>query len=119
MPYQDLIVWKESYRLAKAIYTLTERFPSNERFGIVPQMRRAAVSISSNLAEGYRRRNAKEIIHFCRIAYGSASELEVQLMFSKDVRLATEDLFVESEKALHSTLRLLNLFTQSLSRKGP
>jgi four helix bundle protein len=112
--YKDLNVWKESYCLAKEIYLLTERFPSHERFGIASQMRRASVSIPSNIAEGYRRNSGKEMIRFCRYAYGSASELEVQLMLSKDIGLAEDDLFVESEKSLTSTLRLLNKFIQSL-----
>ncbi len=117
MSYQDLNVWKESYRLAKEVYLLTERFPSHERFGIVAQMRRAAISIPSNIAEGYRRRNAKEIIHFCRIAYGSASELEVQLTLSRDVGLAPETDFANAENALQASLRLLNGFTASLERQ--
>jgi four helix bundle protein len=118
MSYQKLLVWKESYRLAKAIYRLTGQFPPHERFGIVSQMRRAAVSIPSNIAEGYRRRHAKEIVHFCQIAYGSASELEVQLSLSKDFGFAAGDSFGESEQALQSTLRLLNLFSRSISNKS-
>jgi four helix bundle protein len=114
MSYKDLIVWKESYTLARAIYSLTDKFPAHEKHGIIPQMRRAAVSIPSNIAEGYRRRNAKEIIHFCKIAFGSASELEVQLMLSKDAKLSDESSFTEAEGALQSALRLLNLFIRSI-----
>ena len=119
MPYQTLLVWRESFRLTKEIYKLTEQFTSRERFEIVSQMRRAAVSIPSNIAEGYRRRHAKEILHYCQIAFGSASELEVQLMLSKDLGLANKDNFIESERALQSTLKLLNLFCKSLTRQIP
>lgn len=115
MSYKDLLVWKESYKLAKQIYRLTERFPSTERYGMTSQMRRAAVSVASNLAEGSRRRGAREMKNFCAIAFGSASELEVQLSLSKDLHFAPVVDFEESEQTLQSTLRLLNLFDRSLN----
>lgn len=117
MSYKDLLVWKESYRLAKFIYQLTEYFPATERYGMTSQMRRASVSIASNLAEGSRRRGLKEMKNFCAIAFGSASELEVQLALAKDLKLAPSDLFNESEQSLQSTLRLLNLLDRSLNKR--
>jgi four helix bundle protein len=109
MSYKNLLVWKESYRLTILVYKLTDSFPSTERYGITSQMRRAAVSIASNLAEGSRRQGSKEMKNFCAISFGSASELEVQLALAKDLNFAPKEHFSETEQALQSTLRLLNL----------
>lgn len=114
MGYQQLLVWRESYALAKSIYALTKRFPDSERYGLISQMRRSSVSIPSNLAEGSRRDGPNEMKHFCSIAYGSASELEVQLMLAKDVQMAEAEYFSDAETHLRSVLRLLNLFRRSL-----
>jgi four helix bundle protein len=114
MAYSNLLVFKESFRLAKIIYQLTDQFPKHERYGLVSQMRRAAVSVPSNIAEGSRRGHKKEFLQFCNIAFGSASELEVQLSLSKELGFAPEDSFSESEQALTSTLKLLCLFRRSL-----
>ncbi len=77
--FRDLKVWQESVELAESIYTLTRTFPSEEKFGLVSQMRRAIVSISSNIAEGSGRNNPKEFRQFLGIAIGSAFELESQI----------------------------------------
>ena len=77
--YRSLRVWQESRDLALEIYRLTSLFPTNERFGLVAQMRRAAVSVSSNLAEGCSRSSRRDFARFLEIALGSAFELEVQL----------------------------------------
>lgn len=74
--YKDLIVWQKSIELVVEIYKITSLFPSEEKFGLVSQMRRCSVSISSNIAEGYARRNKKENANFVNISYGSATELE-------------------------------------------
>ena len=71
--------------LAKELYHLTEKFPKQEQYGLTSQMRRAAVSIPSNIAEGYKRRNRSEYLQFLSIANGSAGELETQLLLAKDV----------------------------------
>ena len=80
--YQDLIVWQRSVDLGIEIYKVTEYFPADERFGLISQMRRAAVSIPSNIAEGKYRRSSKEFAKFLHIAFGSGAELETQLLFS-------------------------------------
>jgi len=81
--YKNLIVWQKSVELAVEVYELTDRFPKSEIFGLTSQMRRAAVSIPSNIAEGRRRLTQKEFIHFLTISYGSGAELETQLEISK------------------------------------
>jgi len=80
--YKDLEVWKKAVELVTEIYRLTTSFPDSEKFGITNQMRRASVSIPSNIAEGSARHHAKDFTHFLRIADGSAAELETQLIIS-------------------------------------
>ena len=77
--YRDLTVWQRSMQLVKAVYELTEAFPSQEQFGLTSQMRRSAVSIPSNIAEGFARKSRGEYARFVDIAYGSAAKLETQL----------------------------------------
>ncbi len=91
--YKDLIVWQKGIALAKAIYRLTATFPGVEKFGLVSQMRRAAVSIPSNIAEGQARHTTGEFILFISHAEGSTVELETQLILS--IELA----FAKAEKA--------------------
>ncbi|MCC7299719.1 MAG: four helix bundle protein, partial [Verrucomicrobia bacterium] len=81
--YKDLEVWKKAIAVVADIYRLTASFPESEKFGITNQMRRASVSIPSNIAEGSARHHANDFIHFLRIADGSAAELETQLIISE------------------------------------
>jgi four helix bundle protein len=83
--HKDLNVWKESMTLAKEVYRLTKNFPKEETFGLVSQMRRAAVSIPSNIAEGAARNSNKEFIQFLHVSLGSLAELETQLLLSKEL----------------------------------
>jgi four helix bundle protein len=80
--YRDLKVWQDAMALAVRLYEITKRFPPEERYGIVQQMRRAVVSISSNIAEGYGRRTAKQRYNFLENSLGSAFELETQIELS-------------------------------------
>jgi four helix bundle protein len=89
--YQDLDVWQRSRQLVKAVYQLTETFPRHEQFGLTSQMRRAAVSIPSNIAEGWGRHYPAEFIQFLRIANGSRTELETQIILSSDLELIPEN----------------------------
>jgi four helix bundle protein len=83
--HKDLNVWKKGIELVKVIYSLTAQFPQSEQFGLVSQMRRCAVSIPSNIAEGCGRFSDKELIHFLYIVLGSASELETQVIISVEL----------------------------------
>ncbi len=83
--YKDLVIWKKSMELAKIIYTLTDAFPKDERFGIISQMRRACVSIVSNIAEGAGRESKKEFLYFLSISNGSSYELQTQLLIAEDI----------------------------------
>jgi|SRR3989304_3136725 len=106
--YKELIVWQKSIILVKEIYILTSKFPKSEIFGLMSQMRRAVVSIPSNIAEGYGRRSHKEYLQFYAISYGSALELETQLIISKDLQFADLKDFEMSEKILLEVLKMLN-----------
>ena len=85
MNHKDLAVWKESMKLVKEVYLLLKSYPSYEQFGICSQMRRAAVSIPSNIAEGAGRNSDKELLRFCLISQGSLAELETQLLISAEL----------------------------------
>ncbi|MFA5129303.1 MAG: four helix bundle protein [Patescibacteria group bacterium] len=112
--HKDLQAWQYGYQLAKEVYILTKSFPSDERFGIISQLRRAAISVPSNIAEGYHRGSRNEYKQFCRIAYGSASEVETQLALAKDLGMAPNDAFQNVESTVLSTLKLLNSLCRSL-----
>ena len=84
--HKDLDVWKKSIDFVTKVYNLTEKFPNNEKFGIISQIRRAAVSIPSNIAEGSARNSKKELIQFLYISLGSAAELETQLIISEKLK---------------------------------
>lgn len=85
--YTDLIVWQKSMDLVVEVYSLTKLLPEEERFGLVSQMRRAAVSIPSNIAEGHTRSSKKDFLRFLSIARGSKSELQTQLLICEKVNL--------------------------------
>ncbi len=84
--HKELDVWKESIDMVTNIYRLTAEYPDSEKFGLVSQMRRAAVSIPSNIAEGAARGTNKEYIHFLNISLGSLSELETQILISHNLK---------------------------------
>jgi four helix bundle protein len=83
--YRDLIVWKKSYNLTLEIYEITSLFPAEERYGLTYQLRKAAVSIPSNIAEGEGRNSNAEFRHFLAIALGSLKEVETQILLSSDI----------------------------------
>ena len=94
--FRDLIVWQKGYRLVLEIYKITKTFPNNEQYGLVQQMRRAAVSIPSNIAEGYGRKHKPEYNQFLRHAYGSLLELQTQLLLSVDLGYTDKNANIES-----------------------
>ena len=84
-PHQNLQAWKKSFSLVKKLYLITANFPKEERFGLTSQIRRAAVSVPVNIAEGAGRKSRKEFIHFLSIAMGSLSELDTLILLSNDL----------------------------------
>ncbi len=112
--YRDLKVWQKGMDLAEMTYRLTKDFPAEERFGMVTQMRRAAVSIPANIAEGWGRDGRGEYIQFCRIAQGSLKELETHLLLAERVGFLDSSLIApplqmatELGKMLRSLIRTL------------
>ena len=83
--YKDLLIWQRAMGLAKLVYQLTSKFPSEERYGLTAQLRRAAVSIPSNIAEGQARKGTSEFVQFLFVAEGSLAELETQLLLSVEL----------------------------------
>ena len=106
--HHDLDVWKRSISYVTKIYELTETFPSEERFGLISQIRRSAISIHSNVAEGTARRSDKEFLQFLYISLGSTAELEIQLIISNNLK------FMELSDQLLSELNEIKKMTLGL-----
>ena len=114
--YKELLVWQKGMELAKAVYHLTKEFPVEERYGLVAQMRRAAVSVPSNIAEGQARHGTGEFLQFLSHAPGSLAELETQLILSEtlgycDARASSRafELITELQKMLQAMRRTLSV----------
>ena len=107
-PHRKLIVWQKAMDFVEKIYTVTERFPVDERFGLVTQMRRAAISIASNIAEGAARQTPKETIQFFFMSRGSISELDTQLEIASRLRWIDAEQQCVLADALNELGRLLN-----------
>ena len=116
--YQDLTVWKKSMELVKLIYSLTNRLPKEERFGLSDQLRRAAVSIPSNIAEGAGRFNTKDYVHFLRIARGSKNEIETQLLICEQIGYLSRDDISASLQLCDEISRMLNAMLLKLTARS-
>jgi len=107
--YKELIVWQKSIELVVAVYDLTAQFPKEEIYGLTSQMRRSAVSIPSNIAEGRSRGTKKDFTQFLRISYGSGAELETQIIIAKRL-LGTKYLdYSKVDILLNETMKMLNV----------
>ena len=115
--YRELEVWKISMDLADKIYDITETFPKNEMYGLASQIRRAAVSIPSNIAEGSARSGTKELLYFINIARGSLAELETQLILSERRKYIDSDTLEQLISIANSVGKMLTRLYQSLERK--
>ncbi len=108
MNYKDLVVWQKSIAFVTEIYLLTNNFPQDERFSLVDQMRRAAVSIPSNIAEGHARKSNADFARFLRISFGSAAELETQLIIANNLHYLTDSGLQESLLKITELQKMLN-----------
>ena len=106
--YKDLEVWKKAVELVTEMYRLSADFPDSEKFGLTNQMRRASVSIPSNIAEGSARHHAKDFIHFLRIADGSAAELEPQLIIGHRLN------YIENIETIANELKIIRRMLSAL-----
>lgn len=112
--YKDLLVWQKSISLVKQIYQLTETLPQSEKFGLSSQIRRAAVSIPSNIAEGYGRNYQAERRQFLALAVGSARELETQLLIVRELDFDKGPNWSKAENQLIEILKMLSGLSRSL-----
>jgi four helix bundle protein len=106
--YKDLVVWQKAIELAKLVYKLTQNFPSAEKFGLIAQMRRAAVSIPSNIAEGQACHTTGEFIQFISHAEGSVAELDTQLVLSIELKFCTKAAADTTFRLILELRRMLN-----------
>jgi len=114
--YKDLHVWQKGMELAKQVYLLTNRFPSEEKFGLISQMRRAAVSVPSNIAEGQARNTTGEFVQFLSHAEGSAAELDTQLRLSIALGYCVVEDLSEVFRLLTDVQKMLKRLRQSLTK---
>lgn len=108
--FTDLRVWEEAHKLAIMVYKVSQKFPKEEQFGITNQIRRAVVSITSNITEGFGRRSMKDRIHFYNIALGSLNEVLSQLLISRDINYLDEGDWRDLEEKVIITSKMLNGF---------
>lgn len=115
-PHKKLDVWNKSIDLTVDIYKLSESFPKSEVYGLTGQMRRAAVSVASNIAEGAARQTKKEFINFLHMAQGSVSELDTQLVIASKLGYFSEGIHGEIESRLETISKMLTGLIKSLKR---
>jgi four helix bundle protein len=109
--FRQLKVWQRAHLLTLEIYRMTASFPRSESYGLMPQIRRAAVSIPSNLAEGCGRNGDAELARFCSIASGSASELEYQILLAHDLKLIKPEDYEKLAQQITEIKRMLTVVT--------
>ncbi len=111
--YEKLIVWQKAMDLVAEVYKFTAEFPKAEVYGLSSQMRRSAVSIPSNIAEGSRRKTKKDFSHFLIISFGSGSELDTQLKIAKRLKFVTIEEYEKVQALLEEVMRMLNKLIES------
>lgn len=114
--YRELDVWKKGIEIVDLVYKVTNKFPREERYGLAAHMQRTAVSIPSNIAEGFSRQHTKEYQQFCYIALGSCAELETQLIIAQRRKYLSNEDFTKLEEYLDHESRMLRNLIKSLSR---
>ena len=117
--FKKLEIWKDSHQLVLAIYKITQNLPKEGLFGLTSQIRRSAVSVPSNIVEGCGRASEAELLRFCNVSMGSASELEYQLFLAFELSYIPKDDYEKTATQLISLKKRLNSFIQSLKAKKP
>jgi len=116
--YRDLVVWQKAHNLTLEVYRGTKLFPSEERFGLTSQLRRASSSIAANLAEGCGRRSDGEMARFIQIAMGSGAELSYHLLLAKDLELLQQAQFERLASQADEVMRMLSALSGRLKSPG-
>ncbi|MCX6740896.1 MAG: four helix bundle protein [Candidatus Parcubacteria bacterium] len=111
--FQDLKVWRKAHELTLAIYKNTEKFPNSELYGLISQIRRAAVSVASNIVEGFERKSAKDSLHFYNIADGSLEELRYQLLLARDLNYLNNAIYQKIIILAEEVSKMLNGWIKS------
>lgn len=114
--FTGLYAWQEGHKLALVIYKETAKFPKTEKYSLIDQIRRAAVSVTSNIAEGFSRYGKSEKRQFYRMALGSLTELQNQLLIARDIDYLTEERFDELAEKTITTSKLINGLIKSVSQ---
>jgi len=117
--YKDLLIWQRGMALAKSVYRLSARFPEDERYGLISQVRRAAVSVPSNIAEGQARHTAKEFLQFLWHAQGSLAEVETQLLLSVDLGFANDEGVAPAPKKVDESQKMIIALKRKLAVGSP
>ena len=115
--HKDLRVWQQSMEMVTLIYMVTKEFPKDEMFGLTSQMRRAAVSVPSNIAEGYARGTEKEKLHFLRMSSGSMSELETQALLGLNLGYISQGSYQGLSDQITAVWKQLNALISSLKKR--
>jgi len=115
--YKDLIAWQKGMDLVETVYRVSGQFPSDERFGLVSQMRRAVISIPSNIAEGYTRRGRADYLRFLDIARGSANEIETQVIAAVRLDFIKEEDAKSAIQLINEVQKILKGLVNSLNNK--
>jgi len=110
-----LIVWQKGHLLILDIYRVTQNFPKEELYGLTSQIRRAVISVTSNIVEGFVRHSKKEKIQFYFIALGSATEVESQLLIAKDLKFMKVEIYYELSSKVIEIVKMLNKLIKSIS----
>jgi len=113
--FRDLKVWQRAYELTVDLYRITRAFPKMETYGLISQLQRAAVSVPSNIAEGYERNHRKEYLQFLFIAKGSLGELDTLLSLARDLNYMSIEDFNHINATRHETMKMLQGLIKSLS----
>src|SRR6266404_2204441 len=114
--YSDLIAWQKAMDLVEEVYKITKGFPKEELYGLVSQMRRAAISVPSNIAEGHSRNGSREFVHHLSIAHGSLSEVETQVEIGRRLGYVTEEQQTRFLQMASETGRIINGLMSSVEK---
>jgi len=112
--FREIKVWEKAHLWALDIYRITLSFPSEERFGIVAQLRRCAASVAANIAEGCGRESTRELARFLSIAAGSANEAEYHLLLAHDLGYLNEETYQDLDRRINEIKKMLNSFIKKL-----
>ncbi|WP_445431776.1 four helix bundle protein [Chryseobacterium indoltheticum] len=112
--FKELLVWQKSINFVTEIYELTNNFPKNEMYGLISEIRRASISIPSNIAEGNSRRSVADYLQFLKIARGSCAEVETQLIIAQNLKFLSEEHYLKLNQDIIEISKMLNGLINSL-----